>query len=339
MTSVDIASATSPTASFISDVAGEYVIALEVYDGELVGEAFHTVTAATIANVPPVADAGADQSVLTGSFVALDGSASNDPDAQPVALTYNWIFDSIPAASALTNDQIADATMPTAGFVPDVDGTYVLMLEVFDGEDSATATVTIIASAANIPPVADAGIDQEVTLGNTVFLDGSGSNDPDLGPNALSYSWSFASLPAGSAISDTDITNATTATPEFIPDTAGEYLLRLDVTDGVESDFDQVLVIVGEPPAIPQNVIGRARLYHVNLVWDASIGAASYNIYRKLDTEADFTFMDTVTDVTVFVDDMPDGTVYADYYVEALNDFGVSDPSDVVQVLPAFRTR
>ncbi len=41
--------------------------------------------------------------------------------------------------------------------------------------------------AANAPPVADAGADQEVTAGDPVLLDGSGSTDPD--GHITSYSW------------------------------------------------------------------------------------------------------------------------------------------------------
>jgi hypothetical protein len=41
-------------------------------------------------DLPPVADAGADQSVTVGSVVTLSGSASHDPDNQP--LTCRWSF-------------------------------------------------------------------------------------------------------------------------------------------------------------------------------------------------------------------------------------------------------
>ena len=340
LTSANIISGTSPIASFTSDVDGIYEITLEVFDDDLSNVAQHMITAVVATNVPPTADAGANQNVTTGSYVVIDGTLSSDSDAQPLSLSYSWTFDSVPVGSALTNIQIADAMSPVAGFNTDVDGDYVLMLEVFDGEDYATDFVTITATATNTPPSANAGDDQMVVLGDTVTLDGSNSSDPDFGPSALSYSWSFASTPAGSTLSDTDISGSASAYPDFIPDVVGDYLLRLDVSDGVAGDFDQVVIEVGSPPSVPENLIGRARQYHVNLVWDLTVGATSYNIYRKLDSDSGYVHMGTIAaDVTVFVDDMPSGTRYADYYIEAENSFGISDPTADVRVFPALRAR
>ena len=44
------------------------------------------------------------------------------------------------------------------------------------------------------PPVADAGPDQTVFVGDTVQLDGSGSSDVDNDP--LTFQWSFTTFPA-----------------------------------------------------------------------------------------------------------------------------------------------
>ena len=80
----------------------------------------------------------------------------------------------------------------------------------------------------NVAPFANAGPAQLVELGVTVALDGSGSSDANGDP--LSYQWRVVSLPAGSTAA---LSGATTATPHFVPDVAGDYLLGLEVSDGV----------------------------------------------------------------------------------------------------------
>jgi len=93
-------------------------------------------------------------------------------------------------------------------------------------------------SATNLPPTADAGLDQIVNVGDVVQLDGSGSSDPDGDP--LSYSWSFTSRPSGSTAT---LSDPNVASPTFIADVAGDYTLELTVDDGHGgSDADQVRI-------------------------------------------------------------------------------------------------
>ena len=67
-----------------------------------------------------------------------------------------------------------------------------------------------------------------------ILLNGSGSTDPD-GDN-LYYRWSFVSRPAGSALSSADINDRDDVTASVTPDVAGEYTLRLWVSDGRAQD-------------------------------------------------------------------------------------------------------
>jgi uncharacterized protein (TIGR03382 family) len=77
-------------------------------------------------------------------------------------------------------------------------------------------------------PVAAAGSPVEVTVGEKVLLDGSGSHDPD--PlDRLSYEWTVSGFPTGS---EPVLADATTATPSFTPAVPGAYTLRLRVSDG-----------------------------------------------------------------------------------------------------------
>jgi len=89
----------------------------------------------------------------------------------------------------------------------------------------------------NHAPVANAGLDQTVAVGDTVTLDGIHSYDPD--GDSLSYSWVLTSLPAGSAAT----LNGTGVARTFVPGLAGTYEAQLAVSDGlVTSTHDTVTI-------------------------------------------------------------------------------------------------
>ncbi|HQH52864.1 MAG TPA: hypothetical protein PKY01_10600, partial [Candidatus Hydrogenedentes bacterium] len=144
LTDDDIVDSTLCSASFTPDVAGVYELVLTVSDGFESDIAVAVITVTEQENVPPVADAGSDQSVAYGTQAYLDGSASYDPDSGPQPLAFLWSFVSLPALSGLTNDDISGRTTALPWFTPDVAGNYVLQLEVTDGEDTATDNVEVI---------------------------------------------------------------------------------------------------------------------------------------------------------------------------------------------------
>ncbi len=94
----------------------------------------------------------------------------------------------------------------------------------------------------NAAPIANAGVDQSITVGEVVTLDGSDSSDPD--NDMINYGWSIVSAPTGS-------TAAITGSGAFVgitPDVAGDYTVQLIVDDGfVFSDPDEVVITVLSP--------------------------------------------------------------------------------------------
>jgi K319L-like, PKD domain len=227
------ATLSNPTAvnpTFVVDRFGTYVAQLIVNDGT-VNSRPDTVTISTL-NSAPVANAGPDQIVHPDNTVTLDGSASSDVDGD--SLTYSWSLIRVPLRSSAS---LASPTAVKPTFVADLAGTYVAQLIVNDGTVNSRTpdTVTIIA---NNPPVANAGSDRGVLLGDIVILDGSASTDVDGDP--LTYSWTFISRPTGSTAT---LSGANTAAPSFTADQQGNYVVQLVVNDGKENSAPATVTI------------------------------------------------------------------------------------------------
>ncbi len=130
----------SPTPVFVADVHADYVITLVVTDEFGAASDPDSVTI-SFDNIQPIADAGADQSVMAGDTVSLDGSASTDTNGDQ--LSYSWSFVSKPAGSLA---EFTDPTSAQPSFVADEPGDYIVSLVVNDGfVDSDAANVTITA--------------------------------------------------------------------------------------------------------------------------------------------------------------------------------------------------
>lgn len=174
-------------------------------------------------NIPPVANAGPDQSVTAGAVVTLNGSASMDANGE--SLHSQWSLTSVPAGStAQLND--ASAALPT--FTADLPGAYVASLVVNDGKVNSTAdSVSITATALNAPPSANAGSDQNVVVSVVVTLDGSATTDPD--GDALQYMWTLTTFPPGSRAA---LSAPTSVKPTFTADVPGLYVASLVADDG-----------------------------------------------------------------------------------------------------------
>ena len=172
-----------------------------------------------MANQPPVANAGTDQNItLPVSTASLNGSGT-DPDG--TISSYGWTKISGPSSYSFTSPTQGTTTVNnlTAGI-------YQFVLTVTDNagaKDADTVSVTVT-TATNIPPVANAGTDQNITLPvNTATLSGSG-NDPD--GSISSYSWTKLSGPL--SYSFYNPTQGSTTVSNL---TVGLYQFVLTVTD------------------------------------------------------------------------------------------------------------
>ncbi len=181
-------------------------------------------------NMPPVADAGPDQTVDEGVTVTLNGLNSFDADNDIVA--YLWEQTNGPVV-VLSNSEDGRVIFTTPEVGPD--GVFLSFRltttdsEGLQDEDDCIVNVTW----ANLPPSADAGPDQTVDEGYVVTLNGLDSSDPDDG--IRSYFWEQTEgLPVN--ISDPDNIQASFIAPDaFSQDVSLTFQLTVEDFGGLRT--------------------------------------------------------------------------------------------------------
>jgi chitodextrinase len=158
-------------------------------------------------NRPPVADAGPDRTVLLNDTVCFNASGSYDPDGALIAFFWDFGDGSNATGVNVTHRYNQNGMFVVHVTVTDNDGAT--------GSDTCTITV-------NAPPVADAGPDHVCLVGDEVYINGSGSYDPD--GVLLTYQWNFG-----------DGVNATGPAVTHSYADAGTYTVTLTVTDNLGS--------------------------------------------------------------------------------------------------------
>ena len=184
------ANAASTSATFAE--AGTYVLRLTANDSELSSSDELTVTVEA-ANLAPVVNAGADQTVTLPATASLSGSVSDDGKPAGATVTSTWSKVSGPGTVTFAN---ANALSTTATF--SVAGTYVLQLTADDTEYTSSDTVTIIVNPVppNAAPVVNAGPDQIIQPpATTTGLIGTAEDDGLPPGSSLTYLWTKVSGP------------------------------------------------------------------------------------------------------------------------------------------------
>jgi len=196
-------------------------------------------------NEPPTANAGPDQTVNEGSAVTLNGSKSFDSDDGIAG--FQWT--QIDGPSVTLSNSTAVSPAFTAPDVNVESASLTFQLTVTDNSGMhSTDTCRVNVIGENEPPTSNAGVDQIVTEGFTIVLDGSNSSDPD--DDIVSYRWSQISGPL------VTLSSTTAISPTFIaPDGGGEessLIFQLTVTDsgGLRSSDTCIVTIISNnnPP-------------------------------------------------------------------------------------------
>jgi RHS repeat-associated protein len=208
---------------------GQYVFRSSVSDGELSTETILTVTVDS-RNRAPVVNAGSDQAIsvsqttLSSTFIDDEKPEGNTPSTE-------WSQVSGPALATIASpfEASTGVSVPAAGV-------YVFQATVSDGELSGTAFVTVTVTQPNDPPAVSAGPDQSLAA-STTTLSGSYSDDGRPVGGSSRVLWSQLTGPTAALI-DSPGSLATNVT---LP-AEGDYIFRLEGSDGILNAFDDVLV-------------------------------------------------------------------------------------------------
>ncbi len=180
---------------------------------------------------PPVANAGAYQSVFEGETVTLDASASSDIDGDP--LNYSWYT---PYEIVLSSTTAMKPTFIAPQVTKDTD--FYIYLNVSDGVNQSINSGMVIITVKNVnqAPTANAGINQSVNEGTLVTLNGSASTDSD--GNPLTFLWT---APTGVTLASATASVTTFTAPMVTTDTP--YAFSLVVNDGTLSSTAATVTI------------------------------------------------------------------------------------------------
>jgi hypothetical protein len=229
---------------------------------------------------------------VVGQMITLDGGASYHLDASKHVDSWEWDFD---------NDGVYDATGAQVMTSFPAVGDYPVTLRVTDDGSPEKVDTTVVTVRITLPPVAptaDAGGPYVFCPNVGMFLDGTGSNNPDEGQGEIGQPGDTIQTYLWDLDGNGDFADAAGPQPDvtgyFGGLGVGDYLVQLRVTDttatsypssglGDLSDTDsaQVSVKAATDPACSclTDLASRPKSGKVQLTWTDN-GAHHYNVYR-----------------------------------------------------------
>ena len=166
-----------------------------------------------------------------GEAVVLDPTDGIDWSTGQ-ALIPSWSWETRPGTSVA---DFSDTSALRPSFTPDVSGSWVARLDLFDAADPSVLVTSVLLdiSTENTAPVAQITARGVSGGASPLTLDGTASYDIEGDP--LSYAWTLVSAPSGHAAT---FSAADAPLTEFDYDVAGSYVVGLTVQDaaGLSSD-------------------------------------------------------------------------------------------------------
>lgn len=222
-------------AQITPDVLGNYVVKLTTTSSTgAISSHLRTIVVSNRSPVASIYSYVAPTAIVTGPTARMTPNttvtlrSTNSIDADGDVLKYDWELVSKPVSSAAT---VSAATGTAVQMTSDMVGTYVVRLRATDPSGASSETLMTL-HAGTFAPVAV--IDKQyatILLGGSATASASLSFDEDSGP--LSYAWAIDAAPAGSSAT---IASPTAADLAFTPDVAGNYVVSVTVSDGVNSN-------------------------------------------------------------------------------------------------------
>ncbi len=207
---------------------GTYRIMLEVTDvyGAVSAPDYVVIDVLPVDQEPPVAEAGVDQTVLVGTNVTLDASGSYDSDG--TITKYEW-------READANATLCELVSFERQFLR---GVHHITLTVTDSSGaSVTDEVTIMVRTSMDMPVADAGMNERVTIvGSEVLLDALGSSGENLTYRWIENGTLLSEEPVFGHLFDLGTCTVTLVVTDYYGSTDSAEIIVTTVTRGAAGD-------------------------------------------------------------------------------------------------------